>query len=170
MFTVSMDIFSHGLWAGIGAEIIKRKKKKPLSIRLAMFWGVFPDLFAFTIPFLLLFWSGTFGYKISPQVWEISHPLYNISHSLVTFAVVMAALYLATRRIHLEMFGWLLHILMDIPTHSYRFFPTPFLWPISGFKFNGFSWGHPWFIALDYLLLAVVFLIIKKSGRKPDSE
>lgn len=63
------------------------------------------------------------------------------------------------------MLAWGVHILVDIPTHSYRFYPTPFLWPLSGWKFNGFSWGTPWFIVVNYgaLLLTIWWLRQKKK-------
>jgi hypothetical protein len=35
------------------------------------------------------------------------------------------------RCIVFEMRGWLLHILIDIPTHSFRYYETRFPWPIS---------------------------------------
>jgi hypothetical protein len=53
--------------------------------------------------------------------------------------------------------GWPLHIIMDIPTHSREFFPTPFLWPISDVTFNGISWATAWFMIANYSLLAIVF-------------
>lgn len=65
--------------------------------------------------------------------------------------------------------GWLLHILMDIPSHSYDFYPTPFLWPISDFKINGFHWGTPWFMITNYSLIIISYLILyflKKRNKK----
>jgi hypothetical protein len=65
-----------------------------------------------------------------------------------------------------EMGGWLVHILCDIPTHSYRFYPTPIFWPLSSWKFNGFSWGVWWFMLLNYSALFIVFLIIYFKKKK----
>ena len=187
-----MDIFSHGLWAGAAAKAVNKssgivgKIKRPLKVWHMVLWGVFPDLFAFTLPFIWMFWSVAFGglnfsdfprsETVEPAVrdtlpvFQIASGLYNIGHSLIVFIVIfgLAAILLRSklRRIPWEMSGWLLHILIDIPTHSYRFYPTPFLWPISEWKFNGFSWGVPWFIILNYsaIILAYWFLRRKKSN------
>ncbi len=55
-----MDILAHGLWTGAAARAANSKTRKPLNVRWAIFWGVFPDLFAFTIPFIGLIWSMSF--------------------------------------------------------------------------------------------------------------
>jgi len=60
-----MDIFSHGLWAivaykGTNDFVLKPKSKKSLKVWLAAFWGIFPDLFSFAIPFVWIF--GGFGF------------------------------------------------------------------------------------------------------------
>ena len=52
-----MDIFAHSLWANAlarkGKETLEKKGKPPINIAWATFFGVFPDLFAFTIPFIV---------------------------------------------------------------------------------------------------------------------
>ncbi len=185
-----MDIFSHGLWAaaaykGANDFALKPKSKKPLRIWLAAFWGVFPDIFSFTVPFIWIFgglvlgklkFSDLPGPKtleplVSPKlngVLEFSKSLYNISHSFIIFAAVFGILYLIFRRPIWEMGGWFIHILIDIPSHSYQFFPTPFLWPVSGFKFDGFSWSNKWFMIINYSLLVLVwgFFLFKKLKNK----
>ena len=188
-----MDIFSHGLWAGVAAKAVNKssviagKIKRPLKVWYTVLWGVFPDLLAFALPFVWMFWNIIFGdlkfsdfprpETVEPAVrdtlpvFQIASWLYNISHSLIVFIIIfgLAAVLLRSklRRIPWEMSGWLLHILIDIPTHSYKFYPTPFLWPISEWKFDGFSWGVPWFIILNYsaIILAYWFLRRKKSKR-----
>lgn len=169
-----MDIISHGLWTGALATAVSRKRKKPLSALFAAFWGVLPDLFAFTIPFVWMIATATPFGRPDPEpptpdglfVWRLASSLYNLSHSAVVFAAVMAILYVLTRRIRWEMFGWFLHILIDIPTHSYRFFPTPFLWPVSTYKFNGFSWAEPWFMIANSIALVVAFSLLWLSHTK----
>ena len=186
-----MDIFSHGLWAGVAAKAVNKssgiagKIKRPLKVWYTVLWGVFPDLFAFALPFVWMFWNIIFGglkfsdfprsETVEPAVrdtlpvFQIASGLYNISHSLIVFIIIfgLAAVLLRSklRRIPWEMSGWLLHILIDIPTHSYKFYPTPFLWPFSEWKFDGFSWGVPWFIILNYsaIILAYWFLRRRKS-------
>lgn len=181
-----MDFFSHVFWTWITFKILKEKIKKPLNLKLAVFWGVFPDLFAFGIPVLLIIAELLLGKislsdlpgpeKIEPPrqnfypILNIVSTLYSISHSLVIFfAVAMvctAILYLKrqtpssaiTQIIPLEMGGWLLHILIDIPTHSTQFYSTPFLWPISNIRFSGISWSTPWFLELNYLIIFIICL------------
>ena len=163
-----MDIFSHGLWAAAAAQGINLKAKKRLSVGKFAAWGVFPDLFAFTVAFGAMVFTGM---RFDPHdaepyggnghiVYQLTHTLYNMSHSMIVFAAVFGLAWLLFRRPLWEMGGWLLHIVMDVPTHSYAFFPTPILWPASGWKFNGISWSQSWFIVADFSALAVTYLII----------
>jgi hypothetical protein len=55
--------------------------------------------------------------------------------------------------------AWGLHVLIDIPTHSLKLFPTPFLWPLSSFKINGANWGQPAILGTDALLLLVAYSV-----------
>lgn len=178
-----MDVFSHGIWAGIGASGINKKTSKKINPYFAAFWGVFPDVFAFSPYFLWMIWNRLRGIEVKPMNMEpqngislLSEQLYNISHSLVIFSgvffLVVSSKLLMSRAnfrvktlVPISMFGWLLHILLDIPTHTYEFYPTPVFWPLFGWKFDGFSWGQPWFIALNYssILLALYFLRWKKQ-------
>jgi hypothetical protein len=66
----------------------------------------------------------------------------------------------------IEMLGWALHILIDIPTHSLRFFATPFLWPLSDYRFNGISWGNRWFMLANYTALAIVYILLWRTSRR----
>lgn len=184
-----MDIFSHGLWAAAAARGANLKlSRKNFSPGWAAFWGVFPDLFAFTPAFLQLFWGIATG-SIEPgsfprpedveppdsvhyPIFHLSHFLYHGSHSLVVFAAVfllvqLAFRFLGSRRVSpgfvFGMFGWLLHILLDVPTHTARFYPTPVLWPISSWQFSGISWGTPGFMAANITLLLVVFWYLRKQ-------
>jgi len=169
-----MDIFSHGLWAVAAAKGAVIKTKKKLSLKFAFFFGVFPDLFTFTWVFLWIFWQRIFGgvdfdnfrNGVEPAqvdtlpIFELTNLLYNLSHSLLVFFIVAFLIFFVFKKRVWEMGGWLLHILMDIPTHSYAFYPTPFLWPLSDWKFDGFSWGQPWFLVLNYSLLAVLYIFL----------
>ena len=94
---------------------------------------------------------------------------YNMTHSFVMFIFVFILVYLITKKWFWPLTAWAIHIVTDIPTHSTRFFPTPFLWPSSDYVFNGISWATPWFMLLDYSALLIVFLIIahnKAKGKK----
>jgi hypothetical protein len=176
-----MDIFSHGLWAGAAYKAINKKAKRPLNAWLAGFWGMFPDLFAFTIGFVWLFVSLIFGdlsfadlpgpdsAEPAPQdtlpIFLLTSTLYSISHSAVIFLVIFGLAFLVFRRPIWELGGWLIHILLDIPTHSYQFYPTPFLWPLSGWKFDGFSWGTLWFLIPNYLAIIAVYLLLRNKKK-----
>ena len=193
-----MDIFSHGLWAGAIAKGINNKNKKKtargsgarLSYWRTFFWGVFPDLFAFTIPFVALLWSLIAGGATLTQfrgpedggpaadtdsgLLGLAYHLYNFSHSIVIFLMVIGLIYIAHRfiapsrlklkRVPWEMLGWPLHILMDIPTHTYKFFPTPFLYPLFGIKLNGYAWAHPLFLLIDWAALLAVYLYLWRDS------
>jgi hypothetical protein len=124
--------------------------------------------------------------RMTFPVFRLSNSLYHLSHSLIIFAGIFLLVW-AIRRYWLkfrqavpmsdsplsagwpfwEMTGWMLHILIDIPTHTRRLYPTPFLWPLSDFTIDGISWGRPWFLALNYSSLLIVFLLLRlKSYRK----
>jgi len=187
-----MDIFSHALWTGLSSRAVNLKIKKPLSVRMAAFWGIFPDLLAFTP---LFFWvvfnliSGSFAWNHIPRpsqmepfspdtplIFRITSVFYNISHSIIIFLLVAAVLLILNRFIFSdslkfrrppwEMAGWLFHIIIDIPTHTYEFYPTPFLWPVSGWKFSGFHWDAPWFIALNYSAIIIFFIVLRKKSAR----
>ena len=180
-----MDLPSHIFWTYLVFKIINEKIKKPLNMKLAVFWGIFPDLFAFGIPILLLFaelLTGKISFSNLPGVTKIEPPqqnfnsivqlvslLYSASHSFVilfiAIIILTAILYLKRKSpatlaqiIPWEMSGWALHILIDIPTHSTPFYSTPFLWPISNIRFSGISWGTPWFLALNYFVMITIYL------------
>ena len=178
-----MDILAHGLWAValyMALNLHKKNKKPLLSLKWAFFWGVFPDLFAFVPMFIWRTWQSLmgravpFGRPVEPSgmdtlpIYNATHGLYSLSHSLVVFLIAFALVfyfYKVCKKPNVFITGgWLLHIFCDVPTHSYRFFPTPVLWPISAWKFNGISWGTPWFMALNYsaLFVAYVWLFRKK--------
>lgn len=155
-----MDIISHGLYGGVAFG-----RKNRLSYWLAFFFGIAPDLFSFGLFFILALlglsqhpdWST--GQHPDPSgIPPYVHSLYNGTHSLVVFAIVFALVWFIRRRPMYEMFGWLLHILADIPTHAERFFPTPFLWPLSDFHIDGHPWSDPRIFIPNVIFLAGLYL------------
>ncbi|MGB7949040.1 MAG: hypothetical protein WCH75_15250, partial [Candidatus Binatia bacterium] len=66
--------------------------------------------------------------------------------------------------------AWGLHILVDIPTHSYKFFPTPFLWPVSGFEINGHNWATPEILIPNVVFLTIIYAWFFFVGRKKHSQ
>jgi len=180
-----MDIFSHGLWAGAAAKGLNKRGDghRRLNVWATALWGVFPDLFAFGLPFIFIVWSVAFGGSsfsdfgghsriAEPMsadtlaVFQFSNALYNVSHSLIVFAAVFFSVWVHFKEFRLELLGWLVHILMDVPTHTYEFYPTPVFWPLFDWKFDGFSWGQPWFMVLNFTLLIIVYgVLLTKRGK-----
>lgn len=167
-----MDIFAHGLWTAAAARGANKKAARRIRVGWAAFFGAFPDLFAFTIPFCVVLWGRLTGaIEAVPQPrslphFELASQLYQISHSLFTFAAVFGLAWLVARRPVLELLGWPLHILIDVPTHTLRFFPTPFLWPVSYYRFSGISWGNRWFMLSNYSALVIVYVLLWRSSRR----
>jgi len=190
-----MEIVSHAFWAATIAKKVNKKIKKPIHVWQGAFWGIFPDLLAFTPLFIWLFVQFIMGdltfSNFLPQfrqpgvaqqsasvfetsgangnlsIFQLTSSLYDIGHSLVTFAIVFGVLFLIFRRPIWELGGWLLHILIDIPTHSYNSYPTPILWPFSEWKFShGLTWGTPWILMLNYSAIIVVFFLVWRKKKK----
>jgi hypothetical protein len=160
-----MDIFAHALWTAAGARganaTVLEKNERKLSIAWTAFWGIFPDLFAFGIPMILaipMFVANGFHFNRS-LLSGLPHDLYQYSHSLVIWLAVFLIVWIVRKKPALVLFGWMLHILIDIPSHSGTFYPTPFLFPISDYKYlNGIAWSNMWYMIINYSLLLIVFL------------
>lgn len=153
-----MDIISHGLWGSLAAG---RKNKK--SFWLAFLFGIAPDF----IPFAPFFGEMILGLRKYPGfsteppaailIPDYVYLLYKVTHSLIIFAVVFLTIWLIFKRPIWELSAWGLHVLFDIPTHNYKFFPTPFLWPILSTQINGIPWADPKIFFPNILLLAVLY-------------
>ncbi|MBI2652973.1 hypothetical protein HYX00_05905 [Candidatus Woesearchaeota archaeon] len=156
-----MDIFAHGLWS----YAVFHKKK---YVWLATLFGILPDILSFGIIFIINLINGNF-HRGPPPINTLPKWLfaaYNMTHSFVVFIVVFLVIYLITKKWFWPLTAWGIHVLIDIPTHSFRFFPTPFLWPLSSYKFDGISWAIPWFMILNYGSLMIVFLLIAHNKAK----
>ena len=137
-----------------------------------IWWGVFPDVLAFGLPALVGLWVryvGGTGFEVSMHGGRLPHvhlglPLYQIGHSLVVFAVVFGVSALVARRPVVGLLGWPLHIVIDMATHSHRYYATRFLWPLSDYGFDGIPWWTPWFHWCTYGALAVVYLLLWRIG------
>lgn len=169
-----MDILAHALWTTAIAVPARQKIMRPISLPWTAFWGVFPDLFSFTIPAILRIWwyatGVTHSLRPDPEsakrlqfVWQ----LYHCSHSLITFTAVFALGWLLARSPMLEMLGWALHILIDIATHQ-GIFAIHFLWRFSAYSVSALRWENSRFFAATYgaLLLMYLWLWIRHRGRR----
>ena len=157
-----MDIFAHFFWA----YAIFHKTKKPW---LAGLFGILPDIFSFGIFFVMRIFSGNIFVRGPPDPSTVPAFItnsYNYTHSLIIFLIALFIIYLLTKKFYIFLLGWPLHVLLDIPTHTNRLFPTPFLFPISNYMFNGISWGNPLFIKINYSLLLLAYLFIYRNKIK----
>jgi len=180
-----MDVISHGLWVGAIYKAINLEKrtKERLKVWKAVLWGIFPDVLSFAILFAYMIIGLIFGMnnfsgipnpsQIEPHTVYSSNPifhltgiLYNLSHSSLIFILVFAIISLLYWKPLWTMCAWGVHILIDIPTHSYEFYPTPVFWPISGWRFDGFSWANPWFLAMNYIVLIGIYIFLIRWERK----
>ena len=178
-----MDFFSHAFWTIILYKVTGERTKRRFNLWLAAFWGVFPDLFAFGIP-ALWFAVNLVSDKIESlesvnfsPIFNLTMRLYSASHSLVVFTLasaILAIFILINRRFSItprlrqipwEFGAWLLHILIEITTHSLQFYATPFLWPLSNLRIDGLSWRDPWFLAIDYSLMIIVYFIVFRKSK-----
>ncbi|BCA53828.1 hypothetical protein W02_09680 [Nitrospira sp. KM1] len=165
--TDHMDIISHGLW---GAVLFGRKTR--WSFWLAFVIGLAPDLLSFGI-----LWTAAalgmsdrpdFSHGTPPEssIPRYVHHLYDVTHSLIVFLLTFFTTWMLLKQPLWELAAWGLHILVDIPTHSSEFFPTPFLWPVSDWKFNGWQWMTPGILIPNYLLLLFIYICcLFLSGR-----
>lgn len=170
-----MDIVSHGLWGALGFG-----RRSRASFWWAFFFGIAPDLFSFGIFLVLAFfglaehpdWSS--GQHPDPaQIPAYVHSAYNVTHSLIIFSIVFGVVWLTRKKPLYILSAWGLHILMDIPTHSHEFFPTPFLWPFFEFTVNGIPWSSPIILVPNIVLLILFygwFFVAKKKKTQSFSQ
>ena len=153
-----MDIVSHGLW---GAIAFGRKNRS--SFWLAFVVGLAPDLLSFGI-----LWTAAmvgledkpdFSHGTPPEssIPQYVHHLYNVTHSFIVFLIVFLLIWFLLKRPVWELSAWGLHVLVDVPTHSHAFFPTPALWPLFDWKFNGWQWMTPTILVPNFVLLFLLY-------------
>ncbi len=170
-----MDVLAHALWTAPAAIAARQRSRYPIHLGWAVFWGIFPDLFSFTVPAVLRVWWYATGVTASllpdaksAQRLQFVWRLYYGSHSLIVFATVFGVVWVLARRPVLELLGWGLHILIDIPTHK-GIFAVPFLWPLSSFALSGIRWESGWFLVINYTALLLIFswMWVRKRREHP---
>ena len=157
-----MDILAHALWTN--AAYYKKYKIDRKNRLWAILFGILPDLASFSPVFIYAFLTHTgFLELINKKIWPVTYAStsYQYTHSLVIFALAFLIITAVRKwKIWWPMFGWMLHICIDIFTHK-GFYETPFLFPISKYKFDhGVSWAEPHFMAINYSALIAAYLII----------
>lgn len=151
-----VDTIAHALWS----VIIFRNFDFGIGLWLAIFLGIMPDLFSWTIYAIYSLFKGErFGVPNLKKIPKWAFTLYGITHSVFVVLLVFILIYLGFGTIPIFLWAWPLHVLIDIPTHSRKFLPTPFLWPLFDWKFPGISWGTPWIMILNWLL--ILFFLAK---------
>lgn len=85
---------------------------------------------------------------------------YNVSHSLVLWAIVTLVLTFVWRKTAWQWtWPWALHIVLDIFGHIDM--PTPILWPVSSFHIvGGFNWLTPRVWVGTYAVLGFSWLVL----------
>ena len=179
-----MDVLAHALWAGIGTVYAGRRI--PISRRTAIgivTLAVVPDVIQLAplVPWLVA-GDGTLAAlhafvvavpgqepHLPPLVQLFSHHLHCIMHSAPIAALVTLLLWLPRRRFWLPLAGWWSHIVIDIFTHSAAYYEVPVLYPFTERGFDGIAWNQPWFLVLNYAVLAVSIaaLYFTRRGRQP---
>jgi hypothetical protein len=142
-----VDVLAHGLWGG---ALLGSKSAR--HWRLACLLGAAPDLIAlgpFTVWQILISGSGDFP----PYVYTA----YNVTHSLVVWAVVAATIWLFRSEFPWIWCAWGLHVLCDIPLHETNLLPTPYLWPFKTHFINGVHWGQFWLMVLNWAALTIIY-------------
>lgn len=166
-----MDYIAHLLWSGI------------LFSGPHFFWAILCGLLPDTIPFgSLMLWNlfrrnrqssrpRKFGdreamqqyYQHSDTRWV--YGVYNWTHSLFIWALLFIVLWFIGEANGFRpwfVLAGVLHIIMDIPTHTHKFFAPRFLTPLSKIHVDGISWATPWIMVVNYssiLLLLILRLL-----------
>ena len=154
-----MDTLSHALW---GKGLFGYRKYRWYSF----LFGALPDLFSFGIYFIhSVFFSSSplMGRPTRSEIPEWVYSLYDISHSLVIASIFIFIAYKINKEFAFPMLAWPAHIILDFFTHSIEFFPTPILWPISDFKFDGIPWSNPIVFFANVICIFFLFVYRRKK-------
>ena len=153
-----MDILAHALWGLIFFDSLD------MNLYLIILFSLLPDFSAFSFEFVKLI----LGFKKFPHSKEEARKkipryvgkIYNFTHSLVLVGCLFLILFIFYRSFSWYILPWILHILLDIPSHPRDFFGTPIFYPFSSYKFDGYEWGKKWFMIVNYSLIAIGLVIV----------
>ena len=155
-----MDTLSHALY---GKGFFGYRKYRWFSL----LFGALPDLFSFGLYFLynLLFNSDKlmFGKPSVDALPYWVYDLYDFSHSIVIAFIFIGIAYKINKDFAFPMLAWPCHIIIDFFTHSIEFFPTPILWPVSDFRFDGIPWSNPYILIINVICILLLFVYRKKK-------
>ena len=163
-YNKSMDYLAHGLWS---YGLFHKLKQ----VKLAVLFGLLPDSMSWLIfAIYKLIVDRRLGEPDLNNIPDWTFTLYNIIHSLFVAGACILIVFLVLKKFPVYMISWPIAIVFDLFTHSRDFLSTPFLWPVSEWKFPGISWGNGWFMIGNYLVLLILFIYIfwKKRQMKID--
>lgn len=96
----------------------------------------------------------------------LSVSLHCVMHSAVVAGVVTLVCGALLRTLWVPLLDWWSHIVIDVFTHSVEYYPVRVLYPLSERVFDGLAWNTPWFLALNYGVLAATWLwMLRTKGR-----
>ena len=132
-----MDLLTHTL-------LTRKLISKRLPVVMA---GIGPDIpWYFTYPVWVIIQGKTrealtTGEWPDPPGWIKT--LHHASHSFPVALAMASAVRIVVGQWPLKaLAAWTLHIVVDIPTHSCRFWGPRFLWPISNVSVEGVPWAE----------------------------
>lgn len=152
-FILTMDTLAHLLWT-----LLFFYRYKHLSYALLI--GILPDLLSWGIYMVYtIIKRAHFGKPELSLIPKWVFSLYGVTHSIIIFAIVFAIVWIILGKIPFLLLPWIIHIIIDIPTHTREFLGTPFLWPLSNWLFPGISWGTLWFMLVNYFIITILLLL-----------
>ncbi len=159
-----MDVFAHILWTNAALKATDTTQNKIQA--LAISFSVLPDIVVFApLTTYLLFRPKHFDMRTfkDTRVWQYRYAVwaYNYTHSIpIALAAIAIAYFTVGPWAALGLCAWLGHILIDIFTHK-DFFETPFLFPLSNYRFkHGIPWSNTVFMICNYGLLIVLYIYL----------
>lgn len=161
--SLNVSVSTHGRrlsWT-VGRDRVWSQSR--FSYWLAFAIGLAPDLLSFGVLWIAailgLSPKPDFSHGTPPEstIPTYVHHLYDVTHSLVVFLVVFLVVWLVRRHPRWELGAWGLHVIMDVPTHSSMFFPTPLWWPLAAWKFDGWPWMTPGILVPNVVILVILY-------------
>ena len=158
-----MDTLSHALW---GKGLFGYRKYQALSL----LFGALPDLLSFGLYFLIRLLSQGINIEFGrPEIDTIPHwvfSMYNLSHSFVIVSIILLVVFLWNKNLCFPLLAWPFHIFLDSLFHNLEYFPTPILWPISDYKYDGVPWSNPSIWIGN--IICIMILFIYRYNTKPN--
>ena len=179
-----MDVVSHWFWG----VLVTRKH---VNWKVAGPMAVLPDLLAFSPSLIYSLANGierptVDDTTVTSDFPAITWETYQYTHSavMVTFAVLVSWWLFARfsgsrfesqfaeqhrskplKMAFLLWIPWYMNILLDIPSHTLQFFPTPVFYPISDFHIDGTRWSTPIVLFTNVGVLVVLWIYVLRKDR-----